>query len=96
MSEKVYFGNAKEVNFLAGGSLIRISFNLEDLRKMKENLNEAGYINLNCQERLTPSQYGHTHSVVLDTWKPQTQGTPSFQQPAMPSTTPEPSEDLPF
>jgi len=101
MSElKTYFGNAKEVNFQDGGSLIRISFNRDDLQRMMGLLNEAGYINLKCQKRLTPSQYGHTHSVVLDTWKPSGSAQPAQQTP---SFEPQPQQggtvdagDIPF
>lgn len=34
----------------------------------REHQNERGYLNLVVTERKSPSQYGDTHSVYLDTW----------------------------
>jgi len=71
MSEqKLYVGGAKEVsgNF---GAFHKISFNKDDLELMMNNLNEKGWVNLNMNKRKEPSTYGQTHSLVIDTWKPQ-------------------------
>jgi len=70
MSEqKIYVGGAKEMsgNF---GSFHKISFKREDLELMIQNLNAKGYVNLNMNKRREPSQYGQTHSLVIDTWQP--------------------------
>jgi hypothetical protein len=86
MSEqKTYFGNGKEHVFNDGGSVIRLSFSAQDLQEMQRNLNERGWINLNVNKRRTPSQYGDTHSISLDTWKPQPQPQPQqYQQQPVP------------
>ena len=67
--EKIYVGGAKEMsgNF---GSFHKISFKREDLELMMQNLNAKGYVNLNMNKRKQPSQYGQTHSLVIDTWQP--------------------------
>jgi len=69
MSNKIYVGGGKVVNGNFG-LFHRISFNKKDLETMLNNLNSKGYINLNMNERREPSQYGQTHSLVIDTWEP--------------------------
>jgi hypothetical protein len=73
MSEqKQYVGGAKEINGNFG-AFHRISFSQQDLELLLQNLNEKGYVNLNMNKRREPSQYGQTHSLVIDTWQPQPQ-----------------------
>ncbi len=88
MSEqKIYVGGAKEVESQYGG-FHKISFNRDDLELMMQNLNAKGYVNLNMNKRREPSQWGQTHSLVIDLWQPTQQAQqPSnprqFQQPPM-------------
>lgn len=77
--EKKYVGGGKAIQ-TQYGELIKISFNAQDLQLMQSMLNEKGWINLNCNRRQQPSQYGQTHSLVIDEWQPQQQGQPQ-QQP---------------
>ena len=67
--QKIYVGGATEKsgNF---GAFHKISFKREDLELMMQNLNAKGYVNLNMNKRKQPSQYGQTHSLVIDTWQP--------------------------
>jgi len=70
MSEqKIYVGGAKEIsgNF---GAFHRISFNKDDLQLLVDNLNEKGWVNVNMNRRREPSQFGQTHSLVIDNWQP--------------------------
>ncbi len=69
-NEKIYVGGGKEKtgNF---GVFHSISFSAQDLETLKQNLNAKGYVNLNFNKRQTPSQYGQTHSLTVDTWQPQ-------------------------
>lgn len=63
--------SVKEVVFSGGGSKLRISFKVAELIAFaKEHQNEKGYINLNCSRRKTIGEYGDTHTLMLDTWKP--------------------------
>ena len=65
--------SAKEITFQDGGSLLKLSFNAASLLEFVRNhSNEKGYLNLLVSARKTPGQYGDTHSVYLDTWKPKT------------------------
>ncbi len=64
--------SAKERVFNSGGSSINLSFKADELIAfIKEHRNEKGYLNLKIEKRREAGQYGDTHSVVLDTWKPE-------------------------
>lgn len=95
MSEKIYVGGAKEMsgNF---GVFHKISFNAQDLEKLKQNLNAKGYVNLVMNQRQTPSQYGQTHSLVIDTWQPPAQNQqPQQQFQQQPQPQPQPQQAQP-
>jgi hypothetical protein len=81
-NQKKYVGGGKSIQ-TQYGELIKISFNAQDLQLMQSMLNEKGWVNLNCNRRQQPSQYGQTHSLVIDEWKPQQQQgqQPMQQQP---------------
>ena len=70
MSDKIYVGGGKAIQ-TQYGTLLKLSFNKDDLDKLKANLNEKGWVNVNCNERKEVSQYGQTHSLVIDDWKPE-------------------------
>ena len=78
--QKKYVGGGTAIN-TQYGELLKISFNAQDLQLMQSMLNERGWINLNCNRRQQPSQYGQTHSIVIDEWKPQQQAPQQMQQP---------------
>lgn len=84
-NEKQYVGGAKEMsgNY---GVFHKISFSAQDLETMKANLNAKGYVNLAMNQRQQPSQYGQTHSLVIDTWQPPAQN----QQPQQYQQAPQP------
>jgi hypothetical protein len=61
----------KEVKFENGGSVIRLSINLEKFAPfVKEHKKSDGYINFNIYPRKETGTYGDTHSVSLDEWVP--------------------------
>ena len=78
MSDKIYFGGAKSVTSQYG-EFFKLSFSQQDLEEMLNNLNEKGYINLGMNKRREPSQWGQTHSIVLDTWRPTPQTAPAHE-----------------
>jgi len=78
---KKFLGNAKEITFQDGGTMLKVSFNREDCQYMVDNVNAKGYINLKVSTRREPTDYA-THSIAVDTWKPQQQG--ASQQAAEP------------
>ena len=71
MSEKIYVGSGKVIE-TKYGDLMKVSLSKDDINTiaswMKEN-NES-WVNLNVSERRSPSDKGQTHSVTIDTWKP--------------------------
>ncbi len=71
MPEKIYLkSSAKEID-TQYGSMLAISFKAEDMIAFcKEHANDKGYMNLNVNRRKEVGQYGDTHSVTLNTWKP--------------------------
>ena len=69
---KIYVGSGK-MKETSYGPLLKLSFNQKDLETLQANLNEKGYVNLNCNERKEEGKYGETHSMTIDTWKPEAQ-----------------------
>jgi hypothetical protein len=61
----------KEFKFNDGGSVLRLSINVAKFAEfVKANKNESGYINFNINARQSVGQFGDTHNLTLDTWKP--------------------------
>jgi len=75
MSDKKYFGNCKEATFNHNGqqfTKIRIGLSRDHLQEMISLVNDKGWINLDLSQRASPSQYGDTHSLSHNDWKPDT------------------------
>jgi hypothetical protein len=89
MSEKIYIGGAKEKVWEDGNSSFSISFGEKDLALLLANKNEKGYVNLKMTKRREPSQYGQTHSIVVDDWKPSNAGQSAPVQGTQVSNTPD-------
>jgi hypothetical protein len=65
--------SAKKKVFDNGGSVLNVSIKGQDLTEfLSQHVNERGYLNLRIQKRREVGQYGDTHMVTLDTWKPKT------------------------
>ena len=86
MENKIYCGSGKEITFQTGGSLISITLDIETLQRF---FKEHGFttqqgkkkMKMNVSKRIETDQYGNTHSVSIDTWKPEpTQFPPQQQQ----------------
>ncbi len=87
MSEKIYVGGAKAKTWDDGNTSFNISFSDADIKILIENQNEKGYVNLKMNQRREPSQYGQTHSIVIDDWKPTQSASPAPQTQAAPQVT---------
>ena len=67
--EKIYVGKGVEK---FDGDQIAISVNLTDLPKeFKFEYDKKEYIKLIVQKRREKDQYGKTHYVAIDQWKPE-------------------------
>lgn len=84
--DKIFCGSGKKREFNNGGSITQVMFNLDVLNKYFE---QYGFTTDQGKKMIKvdvatlrngPDQYGKTHSVSIDTWKPDNQ-----QQQAPPS-----------
>ncbi len=76
----------------------KISFNVEDMTKLKDHMNEKGYVNLNFNRSKKGNEY-----IEIDTWQPtqqpeQAAPPQAVAPPEMPELTAGgiESEDIPF
>jgi len=67
MSEKIYCGNAKEIE-TKFGKMLKISFSKEDLQKLNNSLNEQGWVNCNVKKKQTIVEGKPTHYLEIDTY----------------------------
>lgn len=94
----------KEIAFNSGKTLMKVSLRLDKfIEWAKTRTNERGYINLGISKRSSGAdKNGNTHSMWLDTWKPQQGYTPKPQEPVvekMPDPEnphEDPAADMPF
>ena len=77
---KIFCGDGKE--FGQYGS-IKVSVCLSDLPKefIKQAKNGKKYISLVLNKKREADQYGKTHYLEVDTWKPDSQGQQQAQEP---------------
>ena len=86
MSDKVYCGNAKNHNFSDGGSVLNVML---DIDVLAHNFKQYGFtteqgkrkMKIKIHENREVDRYGNTHSVTVDTWKPE-QRPPESRQSA--------------
>jgi hypothetical protein len=84
MSEKIYVGNGTSK---FDGNQVACSVCLTDLpQEHMFEYNGKKYIKLLVQEKKAVDEYGNTHYVAVDTWKPEPKK----------ETAPAVEEDLPF
>ena len=98
--DKIYCGSGKEKTFDTGGSIIRVTLDLDLLIKEYDNhgfLSGRGEkkININVGTRRTVGEYGDTHTVTLDTWHPGTY-TPPVSKPLYDKPEIGEDDDIPF
>ena len=75
MSETIYIGSGKEKTFPDGGQVINASIELDGIKALFE---QYGYtsksrkkiLKIKIQKRKTIGNYGETHGISVDTWKP--------------------------
>lgn len=88
-TEKIYVGSGVE---RFEGNLVEATICLSDITKnASEHIFEYGgkkYIKVKVQKKKEADQFGKTHFVEVNTWKPDAKGETKKVQ--------EPQEDLPF
>ncbi|MHC1623302.1 MAG: hypothetical protein ACXQTR_01775 [Candidatus Methanospirareceae archaeon] len=83
MSEKIYCGNGKAFRFQNGGEKIALSVCLDDIPAEYKKVSKNGktYVNLELfANRNGENQYGKTHYITVNTWKPEKQNTDQTTQ----------------
>jgi hypothetical protein len=66
MAEKIYCGKGKKGNYG-----VKLNLCITDLEQyITTATNGKRYIRLELNEMRQPDQWGNTHSVTVDTWKP--------------------------
>jgi hypothetical protein len=58
----------KEKEFDNGGSVIKVSINKDDFNELEET--DKGYVNLVVAKRKEVGQFGDTHYIYFDSFKP--------------------------
>lgn len=98
--EKIYVGNGKKHTFPNGGYEIKIRLSLDGLKELHTKYGfttDAGkhMLTLIVGEKREVDQYGNTHNVRVDTWKPDGARSPDKPVPAK-NDPPEDDSDIPF
>ena len=90
MAEKNYVkGNAKEFVFQDGGSVLNISIDCQNIDKTK--LVKDRYLNISIGKRKEVGQYGDTHTMIYNEYKPKAESQGEFNHGNEPK-----DDELPF
>ena len=101
-NRKIFVGSAKKKEFQKGGSILNASICLDDLINHSEEFqtistgNGKKYIKLKITSRKEPDNFGNTHSVEIDTWKPEQQQSGNVQAQSAPQSQQNFEDDIPF
>ena len=72
--ETIFCGNGKEVKFDDGGSIVNFSLGLDKIKDHVYEYDGKKYVNLTmCKNRDGANEYGKTHYVKINTFKPEPQ-----------------------
>ena len=105
--EKIFCGSGKAFTFQNGGSKIGVMLDMDMLSKhFKEHgfttQNGKRMMKIDVTEKREVDQYGKTHMVTLDTWKPDSQQQGKHQAPPQKAARGssfddgDPNSDIPF
>ena len=67
MSEKIYCGNAKEIE-TKFGKMLKISFSKKDLQELNKAMEGKEWVNCNLKEKQNKQEGKPTHYLELDTY----------------------------
>jgi hypothetical protein len=95
MAEHIYCGSGKERTVDAGGSVITVTLKIDEILAQYDAYGfttNAGKrtIKVKVGKRKNVGQYGETHSVEIDTWKPDSSRA-SNQEPSSQQVPPDES-----
>jgi len=97
MAEKNYI-NAIYIKTVGQYDDLAVSFKVDDfVKEIQKIKNAKGYANILFKKRKEPSQYGHNHYAIQNTFQPKPQNTEDrveYESKENPSV--EENDDLPF
>ncbi len=98
---KIYIGNGKRRTFDNGGEIISITITLDGLKKYFDLYGfttDAGKkkIRLDVAKRREPDKFGNTHTVTVNTWKPDPEQKPKQGPDQAPNANDDFMDDVPF
>ena len=67
MSDKIYCGNAKEIE-TKFGKMLKISFSKKDLQELNKAMEGKEWVNCNLKEKQNKQEGKPTHYLELDTY----------------------------
>ena len=67
MSDKIYCGNAKEIE-TRFGKMLKISFSKKDLQELNKAMEGKEWVNCNLKEKQNKQEGKPTHYLELDTY----------------------------
>ena len=97
--EKIFVGWVKVKDVEANGKswqYTQISFKAEDLEKMAQYKNDAGYINLKLNRSQAGKEYLEIDVFGVNQQQPQAAPPQAVAPPVMPELSQDPESDLPF
>ena len=89
MAENIFCGSGREVSFDNGSSIVNVTLNLAELKEHIYDYNGKKYVNLTVGARKEPDQFGKTHYVKINTFKPD-------ENKKSEKVVAQPKDDLPF
>tara|TARA_R100001460_G_scaffold99170_1_gene142332 strand:- start:377 stop:625 length:249 start_codon:yes stop_codon:yes gene_type:complete len=81
MNEKKYVGSGKKVG---NYDLVNFSISLEKIKDSTFEYNGQKYVKLTIGKKKETDQYGKTHSIWLDEWKPDEKAEPQKTETDLP------------
>ena len=88
MSDKIYCGNAKEIE-TKFGKMLKISFSKKDLQELNKAMEGKEWVNCNLKEKQNKQEGKPTHYLELDTYVKPTDSRSQVSDS-------EKTDDLPF
>lgn len=102
MPEKIYCGNAKEYHSPDGWHVLNACIDLDQLERQFDEhgfiteRNGKRMIRVKIYENREPDKYGNTHSILVDTWKPDMSKSKGIPDDRDDPASPQFGDDIPF
>jgi len=79
------------------GDILKLGFHAQSLIEfVQKHANQAGYVNFDVVPRKETDQYGNTHSVILNDWKPESTARQPITQKTLATKSDDDDSSVPF